>query len=382
MGNDSKIQVPFVDLAAQYATLRARVEPAVLEVMQSTAYILGKDVALFEKEFAAYCEVEHGVGVDSGTSALELALRAYGIGAGDEVITAANTFIATALAISCTGAQPVLVDVEPKTSNIDPLLVERAITARTRAIIPVHLYGQPANMDAVLEIARRHGLIVIEDACQAHGARYKGKRVGSLGNAAAFSFYPAKNLGAYGDGGMVVTNDTHIAETVRGLRDYGQSTKYHHDVVGFNRRLDTIQAAILRVKLPYLDGWNRARRQHAQLYHELLGLEGVMLPAQADRVEPVYHLYVIGVRDRDGLQAHLKSEGIGTGIHYPIPIHLQAAYAHLGYKAGRFPVTEALARHIVSLPMYAELTKEQIGYVAAEVGAFLEEKREAEQALA
>jgi len=357
-------KVPFVDLTAQYTAIADEINGAISQVLRRTDFILGRDVGLFEEEFAAFCQAEYAVGVDSGTSALELALRAYDIGPGDEVITVANTFIATAFAISDAGATPVLVDVDPQTYTIDISLLEGAITERTRAIIPVHLYGHPADMDPILEIAHRHGLIVIEDACQAHGAKYKGKRVGSLGHTAAFSFYPAKNLGAYGDGGMLVTNDERVAESIRMLRNYGQGEKYHHVLRGYNHRLDTLQAAILRAKLKHLDAWNAARRQHARLYGELFAHSPLVTPVEADYAESVYHLYVIRVqacpersrRNRDGLRACLHDQGIATGIHYPVPIHLQEAYHDLGYEKGSFPVTEEYAEQILSLPMYAELT--------------------------
>jgi len=358
------MNVPFVDLRAQYMSLASEVQQAISAVLERGDFILGKEISLFEEEFAAYCGVKHAIGVDSGTSALELALRAYGIGPGDEVITAANTFIATAFAVSYTGATPVLVDVDPQTYTIDVSLLENAITDRTRAIIPVYLYGHPADMNPILEIAQQYGLVVIEDACQAHGAKYKGKRVGSLGHAAAFSFYPAKNLGAYGDGGMVVTNDERVAESLRMLRNYGQREKYHHVLRGYNHRLDTLQAALLRVKLKHLDAWNAARRQRAQLYGELLAHSSVILPMEADYAEHVYHLYVIRIEDRDELRSHLHDKDIATGIHYPIPIHLQPAYRDLGYEKGSFPVTEEYAEQILSLPMYAELTPGSIEYVA------------------
>lgn len=364
------MNVPFVDLRAQYMSLASEVQQAISAVLERGDFILGKEISLFEEEFAAYCGVKHAIGVDSGTSALELALRAYGIGPGDEVITAANTFIATAFAVSYTGATPVLVDVDPQTYTIDVSLLENAITDRTRAIIPVHLYGHPADMNPILEIAQQHGLVVIEDACQAHGAKYKGKRVGSLGRAAAFSFYPAKNLGAYGDGGMVVTNDERVAESLRMLRNYGQREKYHHVLRGYNHRLDTLQAALLRVKLKHLDAWNAARRQRARLYGELLAHSSVILPMEADYAEHVYHLYVIRIEDRDELRSHLHDKGIATGIHYPIPIHLQPAYRDLGYEKGSFPVTEEYAEQILSLPMYAELTPGSIEYVADAIRRF------------
>ena len=369
------MNVPFVDLRAQYQSLAAEVQQAISVVLERGDFVLGREVSLFEEEFAAYCEAEYAVGVDSGTSALELALRAFDIGPGDEVITAANTFIATAFAVSYTGATPVLVDVDPQTYTIDVSLLESAITDRTRAIIPVHLYGHPAEMDPIMEMAGRYRLVVIEDACQAHGAKYKGKRVGSLGHAAAFSFYPAKNLGAYGDGGMVVTNDERVAGSLRVLRNYGQREKYHHMVQGYNHRLDTLQAAVLRVKLKHLDAWNAARRQHAKLYRELLAHSPVVLPVEASCAEAVYHLYVIRVEDRDGLRVYLQDRGVATGIHYPIPIHLQPSYRALGYKKGSFPVTEGCAEQILSLPMYAELTPASIEYVAEAIRTFVSEHR-------
>ncbi|MEW6578056.1 MAG: DegT/DnrJ/EryC1/StrS family aminotransferase, partial [Chloroflexota bacterium] len=299
------VRVPFIDLTAQRLPLAQEIDEALARVMRSNSYILGEEVALFEQEFAAYCDVAHAVGVDSGTSALELILRAYDIGPGDEVITAANTFVATTFAISYTGARPVLVDVDPYTYTLDIIQLQEAITPRTRAIMPVHLFGQPADMEPILTLAHQHNLIVIEDACQAHGARYKGRRAGSMGHAAAFSFYPAKNLGAFGDGGMVVTNDATIAEAVSKLRNYGQSEKYHHDLLGYNRRLDTLQAAVLRIKLKHLDEWNAARSAHARLYQQLLGGNGIRLPVEANYSEAVWHLYVIRTTARDELQAYL-----------------------------------------------------------------------------
>jgi dTDP-4-amino-4,6-dideoxygalactose transaminase len=363
-------QVPFVDLAAQYAAISSEIGAAMDRVLRRTDFVLGDEVGLFEEEFAEYCEAGYAVGVDSGTSALELALRAFGIGPGDEVITVANTFIATVLAISCAGATPVLVDVDRATSNLDVAQVARAITSRTRAIIPVHLYGQPADMDPILALARRHGIVVVEDACQAHGARYHGRRVGSLGDAAAFSFYPAKNLGAYGDAGAVVTNDAQVAEAVRMLRNYGQREKYHHLLRGYNRRLDSLQAAVLRAKLGHLDAWNAARRECAARYRGFLARSEAIVPREPAYAESVHHLYVVQVADRDGLRAHLQERGVSTGIHYPIPIHLQPAYADLGYPKGSFPVTEELSRQILSLPMYAELPPEAIEHVASEITRF------------
>jgi dTDP-4-amino-4,6-dideoxygalactose transaminase len=356
--------VPLLDLGAQYSSLKAEIDDAISRVLRASDFILGGELDLFETEFAAFCEAKHCVGVDSGLSALELALRALDIGPGDEVITAANTFIATALAISNTGAVPVLVEVDPETSNIDPDAVRSVITTKTRAIIPVHLYGRPADMDRIGEIAAQYGLAFVEDACQAHGARYKGKRVGSFGNAAAFSFYPGKNLGAYGDGGAVVTGDYALAERLRLMRNYGQKKKYVHVEKGFNRRLDTLQAAILRVKLRHLDEWNSKRRQHARRYAELLSEAPVVLPQQGSDKELVWHLYVVRSLQRDALKAHLESRGVMTGLHYPTPIHLQPAYADAGYRKGDFPVCERLANEILSLPMYAELTPETLLRVA------------------
>jgi len=361
------MKVPFVDLVAQYNSIKTPVEEAMFNVVRSSAFILGPDVKQFEAEFATFCEAEHAIGVDSGTSALELALRAFEIGPGDEVITAANTFIATVLAISYVGAKPVLVDVDPLTYNIDPTQITKAITKKTKAIIPVHLYGQPVDMDPIMEIAKKHSLFVIEDACQAHGSRYKGKRAGSIGHAAAFSFYPSKNLGAYGDGGIITTNDAKIAESIRMLRNYGEKAKYHHDLQGYNRRLDTIQAAVLRVKLPHLDAWNANRRRHADMYDELFTGSNLVIPTVASFAEPVWHLYVIQVDDRDNIRNKLGERGVSTGIHYPIPIHLQKAYQNLGYKNGDFPVTEKLADRILSLPMYAELTPDMVKYTVDSV---------------
>jgi dTDP-4-amino-4,6-dideoxygalactose transaminase len=358
-------RTPFVDLAAQRSGLGDSLEQACLAALSRGDYILGEDVARFEEEFAAYCGVSHAVGVDSGTSALELALRAHGVGPGDEVITAANTFVATAFAISYCGATPVLVDIDPQTYNLDPMLVERAVTERTRAIMPVHLYGQPAEMAAISEIAAKHNLVVIEDACQAHGAREDAVRAGALGDCAAFSFYPAKNLGAQGDGGMVVTSDDEVAERLRLLRNYGASDKYHSEIVGYNRRLDTLQAAMLRVKLRRLDSWNEARRGCAGRYEELLEDLPIVLPVVRAGAESVWHLYVVRVAERDRVRQRLAERGIDTGIHYPVPLHLQPAYRHLGYAPGDFPVTERYAGEILSLPMYPELSSEAQQRVAS-----------------
>lgn len=356
--------VPLLDLSAQYESIKQEIISAMDRVIQASDFILGAELELFESEFAAFCGAKHCVGVDSGLSALELVLRAWGIGPGDEVITAANTYIATALAISSTGATPVLVDVDPRSCNIDPDAVSAAITSRTRAIVPVHLYGLPADMDAIHEIATRHDLAVLEDACQAHGARYKGVRAGALAHAAAFSFYPGKNLGAYGDGGGIVTNDAALAAQLRSMRNYGQKAKNIHLNKGYNRRLDTLQAAILRVKLQYLDGWNVMRDLHAQSYHELLSGSSLTLPRRFEHIESSWHLYVVRSPFRNSMKQHLEAHGITAGLHYPTPIHLQPAYADAGYRRGDFPVAEQLSDESLSLPMYAELDGESLERVA------------------
>jgi dTDP-4-amino-4,6-dideoxygalactose transaminase len=356
----SDLRIPFVDLRAQYHAIADEINEAIRGVLERADFILGEAVEQFEIEFASYIGARHAVGVGSGLAALELALRAYGIGPGDEVITTANTYIATVLAIRAVGARPVLVDADPGTYNLAPSALNAAITPRTRAVMPVHLYGQPADLDALLPIAARHHLLVIEDAAQAHGARYRGRRVGGFGHASGFSFYPGKNLGAYGDGGMVVTNDGAVAERLRQLRNYGQRVKYYHDLSGTNSRLDSLQAAFLRVKLRHLDQWNAARRAHAALYHRCLEGLPVLRPSTAAEAEHIYHLYVIQTDGRDQVRSALQAAHIETGIHYPVPIHLQKACADLGYGSGAFPVTEAAAARILSLPMFAELSEAQI----------------------
>ena len=364
------MRIPFVDLAAQRARIAGEIDEAIRGCLDRNDWILGQDVAAFEEELAAYCGTTGAVGTDSGLSALDLTLRACGIGPGDEVITAANTFVATALAIVSAGATPVLVDADPETFNLDPGALEDAIGERTKAVMPVHLYGQPAAMDEITAVADRHGLLVLEDACQSHGARYKGRRTGSLGHAAAFSFYPSKNLGALGDAGAVVTSDEHLLDRLRLARNYGQREKYVHEVKGSNRRLDTLQAAVLRVKLRHLDKWNDARRRCAELYGELLAPRGIATPLSQPWAEHVWHLYVIRVARRDELRAFLGERGIETGIHYPLPIHLQPAFEDLGYPRGSFPVTERLAAEILSLPMFPELDEAQIHAVADAVTDF------------
>ncbi|MBX7250411.1 MAG: DegT/DnrJ/EryC1/StrS family aminotransferase [Candidatus Promineofilum sp.] len=366
------MNIPFVDLQTQYQSLKEELDMAVLAVMKRGDFVLGGAVAEFERAFADYCGVRHVIGVDSGYSALEMIVRAYGIGPGDEVITVANTFIATTLAISNAGATPVLVDIDPETYNIDPTKIEAAITPRTRAIMPVHLYGQPVDMDPILAIARKRGLYVFEDAAQAAGARYKGRMIGGLADAAGFSFYPGKNLGAYGDGGAVATNSDEIAEKVRLLRNIGQKVKYYHEVKGFNHRLDTMQAAVLKVKLPHLNDWNASRRRAAATYNDLLRDLPMVTPWTAPYAEHIFHLYVVRVHNREALMEYLKSKGIASGLHYPIPIHVQPAYTELGYKAGDFPITEAYAETILSLPIYPELDDDKVAYVVDAIRDFFQ----------
>jgi dTDP-4-amino-4,6-dideoxygalactose transaminase len=371
------LNIPLVDLKKQYASIKQEIDEKVHRILESAYFILGPEGAALEKEFAAYCNVGYAVNVSSGTDALILALKALGIGNGDEVITTPNTFIATAAAVTHVGARPVLVDVNPESFNIDVSLIEKAITRKTKAILPVHLYGQPADMDSVMQLAKKHNLKVVEDACQAHGAEYHGKRVGTFGDIAAFSFYPGKNLGGYGDGGAVVTGNAELAEKVKLFRNHGSPKKYVHDVIGYTARLDEIQAAVLRVKLKYLDGWNAKRRANAAAYTEQLqGLVDrglVLTPKETDGVKHVFHIYLIRVAEssRDKLIEYLNAKGIGAQIHYPIPIHLQKAYKDLGYKQGSFPVAEKLAKTIVSLPMYPELEQNQIEYVVKGIGDFI-----------
>ena len=362
--------VPFVDLKAQYQTIRDEIDAAVDAVFESTQFILGEAVETFERSFANYLGVKHAIGVGSGVDALKIALEAAGVGAGDEVIIPANTFIATALAVSATGAKPVLVDCREDTYQINADLIAGAITPKTKVIMPVHLYGQSADMTAIMEIARSHGLVVIEDAAQAHGTRFLGQPCGTFGLAGCFSFYPGKNLGAYGDGGAIVTNNDEFAEKVSRLRNYGQQQKYVHVEKGTNSRLDTVQAAILNVKLRHLDKWNEARRAHAAVYSDSLANYDVIVPTLDPRSTHIFHLYVVRTPHRDKLQRHLASLGIQTGIHYPIPIHLQEAYSDLGFKRGAFSVTETLADEIVSLPMYPELSQQQIELVVDAVSSF------------
>ncbi len=363
--------VPFVDLQAQYRALQAEVEPAVSRVLADGNFILGRQVEEFEQEFAAFVGCRYGVGVGNGLDALRVALQALGVGAGDEVIIPANTYIATALAVSAVGARPVLVDCDPHTYNIATNLIADAVTPRTKAIMPVHLTGQAAEMDEIAAIAARHNLLIIEDAAQAHGTQYKNRPCGSFGVAAGFSFYPGKNLGAYGDGGLVTTNDAGLAEKMRRLRNYGQRVKYEHVEQGLNTRLDTLQAAVLQVKLKYLPQWNAARAHNAALYREALaGVGDLVFQQQSPASTHVYHLFIVETAHRDALAAHLNRANVQTGVHYPIPLHLQTAYADLGYTAGDFPHTERLAEQMLSLPMFPELSEAQIERVASEIQGF------------
>jgi dTDP-4-amino-4,6-dideoxygalactose transaminase len=357
-------RIPFVDLQAQYAAIRGEVHTAIQHVLDHSTFASGPAVAAFEAAFARYCGVRHCIGVNSGTSALHLALLACGVGPEDEVITVPMTFVATDWAISYVGARPVFVDIEPTTYTMDVTRVERTITARTRALLPVHLYGQMADLRPLRELCERYGLALIEDAAQAHGATYHGTRAGGMSQVGCFSFYPGKNLGAYGEGGAVTTNDEAIAARVRMLRDHAQSTRYRHEEVGFNYRMDGLQGAILEVKLRHLETWNAARRQAASRYARLLAETSLALPCEAPGRCTVWHLYVVRHPRRDYLQQALTAAGIGSGLHYPIPVHLQPAYAHLGYRAGDFPVAERVAGECLSLPMYAELTEEQQDYIA------------------
>ncbi|RUM23315.1 DegT/DnrJ/EryC1/StrS family aminotransferase [Rhizobium vallis] len=358
--------IPFLDLKAQYQSIKSEIDAAVLGVLASGQYVLGEEVIRLEQEFADYCNVKHAIALNTGTSALHLSLLAAGVGPGDEVITVPFTFVATVSAICYAGARPVFVDVEPVTLTMDPAELEAKITPRTKAIVPVHLYGQMAEMDAIKAIADHHRIPIIEDACQAHGALYKGARAGSIGTSGCFSFYPGKNLGACGEGGIAVTNSDEQAKTMRMLRDWGQEQRYHHLLKGFNYRMDAIQGAILRVKLRHLEAWTEARRSHGRRYSSLLsGSPHLRTPVEVADRRHVYHVYAIRSRDRDGLQRVLTAEGIPSGLHYPIPVHLQKAHADLGYKVGDFPVSEAAAREVLSLPIYPEMPVQHVDQVAA-----------------
>jgi len=369
------MNVPFLNLKIQFKEIEKEVVPMMTEAMTNAAFIGGPQVTGLESEFASFCDSKYCIGVNSGTDALRFALMAIGVGAGDEVITVPNTFIATTEAISQVGATPVFVDVLKDTFNMDPSLIEGKITKKTKAIIPVHLCGQTVDLDTIIQIAKKHNVKVIEDACQAHGALYKGRKAGSIGVAGCFSFYPGKNLGAYGEAGAVVTQDQEIDKKIRMIRDHGQEQKYYHAMEGYNGRLDAIQAGVLRIKLKRLEAWNESRRQNAKYYNELLSaVKGVTIPVEADFAKAVYHLYVILADDRDGLQKYLNEKGIGTGLHYPVPLHLQKAYSYMGYKAGAFPVSESLSKRLLSLPMFPELTKEEIKYVCDSVKEYMNNK--------
>jgi UDP-2-acetamido-2-deoxy-ribo-hexuluronate aminotransferase len=373
---DEKKKIKLVDLLGQYSKIKPEIDEAITHVLASTQFIMGKEVGEFECAVAGYLGVKYAIGCASGTDALQIAMMVLGIGRGDEVITSPFTFVATAETIALLGATPVYVDIDPNTYNIDPSKIERAITARTKAIIPVDLYGQAADMDPIMEIARRHKLKVIEDAAQAFGAEYKGRKTGSFGDVACISFFPSKNLGAYGDAGMVTTNDEQLAERMRMISVHGSRKKYQHEILGLNSRLDTLQAAILGVKLKYLDGWNQLRQDFAAMYSAQLQGSSVVTPYVMPGCKHIYHQYSIRVpkdlgKARDALLAHLNSKGIPTAVHYPIPLHLQKAFAHLGKKAGDYPVSEVVASEILSLPMHTELDEVQIGYITGEIKAFL-----------
>jgi dTDP-4-amino-4,6-dideoxygalactose transaminase len=356
------VTVPYFDLKAQYGLLHDEIQAAIDRVCQNTTFILGEEVERFEQAFAEYCEVKHCVALNSGTSALHLALVTAGIGAGDEVITTANTFIATAEAIAYTGATPVFVDIDPATANIDPEAIEQAITDRTRAIIPVHLYGRPANLDRILEIAEEHHLLVIEDACQAHGARYSSKRVGGFAHSAAFSFYPGKNLGAYGEGGALTTNDDEVAKVARSLRSHGESSRYLHKYIGYNYRMDGFQAAVLNVKMKYLDQWTAKRQACAELYRRSLADAKVRLPQDSADADCVYHLFVAYVENRDQVRTELEKRGVQTAVHYPVPVHKQEAFS--SFARASLPFTERACEQVLSMPLFPEMTEEQVAYAA------------------
>ena len=362
--------IPFVDLKAQYQTIKDEIDAAIRSVVESCQFVLGDRVEAFETDFAAFCQTKYAIGVNSGTSALHLALLAVGIKPGDEVITVSNTFVATVAAIRYTGATPVFVDIEPRSCTMDAGRIEAAITPRTKVIMPVHLYGGCADMDSIREIASHHNLIVIEDAAQAHAADYKGQRAGSLSDIACFSFYPGKNLGAYGEGGAVVTNNSNYASRIRRLRDHGQSQKYYHDEVGYNYRMEGIQGAVLGVKLRHLDDWTAARRQHAEVYRESLAGANIRLLEPIAGCQSAWHIFPVFTKRRDDLAAHLNKQAIGTSIHYPIPVHLQRGFADLGYRAGDLPRTEQACTEVLSLPMYAELPHAHLNRVVSAVHEF------------
>ncbi|MGH7953886.1 MAG: DegT/DnrJ/EryC1/StrS family aminotransferase [Limisphaerales bacterium] len=363
-------KIPYLDLAAQIRGVRKEIDAAIARAIDHCAFCLGPDVVQFENDFAAFCGAEHCVGFNSGTSALHVAMLLLGVKPGDEVVTTPFTFVATSWAISYAGAKPVYVDIEDATMNLDPKLLERAITPRTKAVVPVHLYGQPFDVDAILEICRRHKLPLVEDACQSHGAKYKNKIVGTFGDISAFSFYPGKNLGACGEGGALVTNDSAFAARAKSLREHGSTVRYYHDEIGFNYRMEGIQGAVLGVKLKHLEKWTDERRRVAHRYHELLKDTPLLLPLEASYAQSAWHLYVVRHPRRDDLKKYLEENGVGCALHYPVPLHLQKCYANLGYKAGDFPVAEKAARECLSLPIFPELTEEQIQRVVEVIKSF------------
>lgn len=362
--------VPYFDLPAQIRALRPELDAAIARTFDTGAFCLGPEVVQFEKDFAAYCGASHSIGFNSGTSALHVAALLLNLGAGDEVITTPHTFVATSWALAYVGAKPVFVDIDEATMNLDPRRIERALTPRTKAVMPVHLYGHPFDADAILEICRRHNLPLIEDAAQAHGARYKGKVTGTFGDVSGFSFYPGKNLGACGEAGALVTNRADFAARARSLREHGSSVRYYHDEIGYNYRMEGLQGAVLNVKLRHLPAWTVARRRIAHRYHQLLSGTPLALPREATWAESVYHLYVVRHPARDRLKAHLEKCGVGTALHYPLPLHLQKCFASLGHRAGDFPVAERAAKECLSLPIYPELTDAQQDHVAASIKSF------------
>jgi hypothetical protein len=368
------MQISFLDLKAQYETIKNEIDSAVSEVIRSGCFIMGPNVKQFEEEMASYLGVKHAIAVANGTDALVLTLKALGIGPGDEVITTPYTFFASAECISRVGARPVFTDIDPDTFNIDPKEIVKNITKNTRALIPVHIFGRPAPMDEIMALARKYNLYVIEDACQAIGSEYKGRKSGSIGHAGCFSFFPTKNLGGYGDGGMIVTNDDELAEKISLLRVHGSFKKYMHSMVGYNSRLDELQAAVLRVKLKYIDAWNDARRKKARLYSELLKDTPVAVPGEEKNGRHVYHLFTLRAPKRDELSAYLKEKGIPTGIYYPLPLHLQEVYKNLGYKEGDLPAAETLCKENISLPLYPELPEEHMEYIALQIHKFYESR--------
>ncbi len=375
------MKIPYLNLKSQYESIKDEINTAILEVIDSCAFAGGPFVEKFEKEYAKFCGCKYSIGVGSGTDALWLAMLALGIGQGDEIITVPNTFIATIEAISFCGAKPVFVDIDEKYYTMNPELIEKAITLKTKAIIPVHLFGQIADMDPIIKIAEKHGLFVIEDACQAHGAEYKGKKAGSIGGAGCFSFYPGKNLGAYGEAGAVVTNSDELNTKIKILRDHGQSKKYYHEIIGWNARMDGIQGAILSVKLQYLEKWNENRRNNARLYNKYLhDMCELITPKEADNCKHIYHIYAIRTQNRDKLINSLKENKIDCGVHYPLPVHLQQAYSFLRYRMGSMQVAEKCSKEFVSLPMYAELSQNQVEYISSEIKKLIfkydERKRE------